>query len=301
VKIHRIWLSEIVCLAALWRQQSRNGSISRLTATKPMMDTRATGRAGRRQKHEALKERDRYWALTLKASGISLAELERGFRAELRSSRSDMSPLLPFSIPKVAAGTRGVSASLDMPAIVAYCDTVVPGSRGRFASLLWTALYRGDMTEQVIETNQLADEVAQRLGAPTISAAGGFSSELLRCLVRVPHPDSFGLLLWNLRRSTGGPSEGTLTRYAMEALNQICKREAAMLAIREALLELVNRWLSRPVTPIEPPQLRQSDTMASFETVPLVEIYTPTEPKDANSDRLDLLLHGGNRSGRASR
>ena len=255
-----------------------------------MMNSRAAKSLGRPQKEEALKLRDRAWALSLRSGDQSLAALERHFRAASQLKTNELSSTQPFSLTKIAAGKRGLSSSLDIPAVVLHAEAICPGSRDRFASILWAVLSSDDLTEKDVEDHEFAADVMRALETKSVSSAGGISSELLVRLARVPHPDSLGLLLWYLRKATGGPSESLLEQYADKALTSICRRDPAMQEIRIPLVEVVNRWLSRPIAPSSPPQLRLRPGPEPRETVPLVELCRPS--KSIESPRLDLVLHG---------
>lgn len=96
---------------------------------------------GRLSKDAALAPRDRYWVLYLKThlAEDSYASLERKLFLHLRVTLRDYGEGFsqPGSLSKVAAGTRGLSASLEgLPDVVRNAEAPVPGEIAAYNSIL---------------------------------------------------------------------------------------------------------------------------------------------------------------------
>lgn len=218
-----------------------------------MEKQRIPAKQGRPPKDAALALRDRYWVLYLKARlpEDSYASLERKLfphlRVTLREHGEGFSQ--PGALSKVAAGTRGLSASLEgLPDLVRNAEALVPGAIAAYNSILWRAL--AEPNAWLDSCQQVAPEVRARLLAhhfqalPAMHAGrsrpGTLSLYGVRRVSRLWHRDALGLLLCHCPPAIGlSQLSFTAENYVLHLLNWACRRDAALLTVKDDLLSLI--------------------------------------------------------------
>lgn len=215
------------------------------------MITNEPRRRGRPNKDPALVLRDRYWALNLEAmTGDTLASLERKLLPQLRIGRRENGEghSQPFSLSKVARGTRGLSPYLNIvPDVVRRADRVAPGSMAAFTSILWYALASPTTAlKQLATLDGVADAVATRIFERHWDFHAVLKCRILNRLgirraARLGHRDALGLLLCHCPPAAEVSHIAVLAElYIFHVLNQCCKHDVALTMLRDQLLELLS-------------------------------------------------------------
>lgn len=208
---------------------------------------------GRPPKDAALALRDRYWVLYLKSRlpEDSYASLERKLSLHLRVSKREHGEGFsqPGSLSKVAAGTRGLSASLEgLPDVVRNAEALAPGAIAAYNSILWRALAEPNAWLDLCQ--QVAPEVRSRLLAHHFQAfparhawhscPGALSIYGVRRVGRLWHRDALGLLLCHCPPAIGlSQLSFTAENYVLHLLNWACRKDEALLEVKDDLLTLI--------------------------------------------------------------
>lgn len=207
-----------------------------------------TPRKGRQPKDAALVLRDRYWTLHLKSQmpDESYASLERKLMAHLRIGRRENGEgySQPFSLSKIARGTRGLSSRLDeVHPIVLRADHLLPGSLAVYTSILWRALVSGPASDRQLGSSQaVTREVLSRIFDRHFENREALKLNLLgvRRLSRISHIDAVGLLLRQCEPAIEATTTSlTAQAYVLHLIHQLSVRDCALQAIQKELVELV--------------------------------------------------------------
>lgn len=240
-------------------------------------DTRPT------TKDPILVLRDRYWALSLRglAGGKSFAELERDLCPHLhvRDREDGEGKVQPFSLSKVALGTRGLSPSVHgWPEKVAAAEAQYAGSSRAFTSLLWQVLACVRSEEGIDHpARYVSDAVTARfgtqhhtrwIGSNVLNEAG------VRRAGRITHIDALGLLLWVSsplsRAQRFGPLAAT---YVMASVERLNRKDPAFATLRDEIVRLISARLPDAM-PVELPFSRRTfqSHRGRLAIVPLVDL-----------------------------
>lgn len=215
-----------------------------------MEKQRIPAKQGRLPKDAALALRDRYWVLYLKARlpEDSYASLERKLFPHLQITKREHGEGFsqPGSLSKVAAGTRGLSASLEgRPDVVRNAEALVPGAIAAYNSILWAALVEPHAWSGT--SQRIAPEARARLferhflALPAKpSSPGSLNLYGVRRVSRIWHLDALGLLLCHCPPAIG-VSKLSLTAeaYVPNLLHRICQRDPALTAVKDELAALI--------------------------------------------------------------
>lgn len=213
-----------------------------------MLQDERIPRRGRQPKDPALVLRDRYWALHLQSQlpDESFASLERKLMAHLRIGRRENGEgySQPFSLSKIARGTRGLSSRLDeVHPIVLRADQLVPSSLAVYTSILWRALVSGPESERQIGSSQLVTrEVINRMSDRHFESRAALKLNLLgvRRLSRISHIDAVGLLLRQCEPAIDATTTSlTAEAYIFHLIHRSSIRDCALQAIQKDLVGLV--------------------------------------------------------------
>ncbi len=205
---------------------------------------------GRHRKDAALVLRDRYWAIYLKNQlpEESYASLERKLLPHLKVTKREHGEGFsqPGSLSKVAAGKRGLSASLEgIPDAVRRADELVPGATAAYTSLLWSALAAPGTPSMLCQT--IAPEVRARLfehhfSAPPAkpSSEGLLSLGGVRRAARLWHRDGLGLLLCHCPAAIGiSKLSLTAEAYVLHLLHWASCKDPALQTVKADLIALI--------------------------------------------------------------
>ncbi|MPS90003.1 MAG: hypothetical protein E2585_15160 [Comamonas sp.] len=218
-----------------------------------MEKQRIPAKQGRPSKDAALALRDLYWVLYLKRRlpEDSYASIERKLFPHLRISKREHGEGFsqPGSLSKVAAGKRGLSASLEgIPDVVRNAEALVPGAIAAYNSILWRAL--AEPNAWLDSCQDVAPEAQIRLFAhhfqalPAMHAGrsrpGALSLYGVRRVSRLWHRDALGLLLCHCPPVIGiSPLSFTAENYVLHLLNWACRRDVTLLTVKDDLLALI--------------------------------------------------------------
>lgn len=208
-------------------------------------------RSGRPPKEAALRLRDRYWALKLKADlpAESYSSLERLLYEDVQVSRREFGQgySQPFALAKVASGTRGVcSNDSGVPPVVQRAEQLWPGSSEAYCSLLWPALVSSGWLLGVVrrQVPPVADAVRRRLRSQHLDAA---KADLLRLTAagirrvgRLTHLDALALLLINgSRHGQGSHLNFMADLYATPVFSRLSRTDKTFALIADELQALI--------------------------------------------------------------
>lgn len=212
-----------------------------------------SAKQGRPSKDAALALRDRYWVLYLKnrLPEDSYASIERKLFPHLRVTKREHGEGFsqPNSLSKLAAGARGLSSSLEgLPDVVRNAEALVPGAIAAYNSILWRALAEPNAWLDLCQ--QVAPEVRSRLLAHHFRALparhvwcdypGALSLYGIRRVSRLWHRDALGLLLCQCPPAIGlSQLSFTAENYVLHLLNWACRKDEALLAVKDDLLTLI--------------------------------------------------------------
>ena len=213
---------------------------------------------GRPSKDAALVLRDRYWVLYLKSHlpQDSYACIERKLFPHLRVTRREHGEGLsqPGALSKVAAGTRGLSTSIEgIPDAVRNAEDLVPGATAAYTSILWSVL--AEPSALPVSDQKIGSEVRARLFERHFSALpakpssqGLLSLYGVRRVSRLWHRDALGLLLYHCPASIG-VSRLSLTAeaYVSHLSGLICRRDLALRVVQDDMLALMKARFGVPV------------------------------------------------------
>jgi len=209
-------------------------------------DLRPTGR----RKDEALRLRDRYWAMRLRAAlpGESFSSIERLLwdTITVRRRMEGQGYSQPFALSKIASGKRGLSYDVEgTPKVVRTACSVWAESEAVFHSPVWTVLLRDAWQSSLLQRVTLDGEIRRRL--PSLHRRNASSRDVLLngagiCrLGRMTHIDALGLLLLNGTRHGGGQHEAFLANLFVPAVfARLCQCDAVFASLADRMQELID-------------------------------------------------------------
>jgi len=227
--------------------------------------------------------RDRYWALTLQrlAGGKSFAALERELCPHLHIRLRDDGEgrVQPFSLSKVAAGTRGLSPSASgWPEKVEQAERRYRGSSSAFKSLLWKVLACAREGRGLENPGPyVSDEVARRFSERHQSLIDGcnmLNASGLRRAGRLTHIDALGLLLWICSSMSGVRHlEPLAATYVQSMVERLTLADPAFAVLRGEIVQQIAGRLPEAIPFGQPFSSRTFQSRrGQLDTVPFIEI-----------------------------